>query len=432
MKKKFEYITMLIFLGVIFFYFMCFGVGIVKQEILPKVLDLKSAEIIETDWSIQYPFAEEKNEDTQTNTDKINIFVKIENAIIKVKSSVEYHLNQNFIFNRELIELNGKVNHLLGKHIVTGMESTVFQLMNGYLAQADESMTKSDYKYSIQQVEDFARYVEKKNIPFLYVQMPNKVCKFDPELPIGIEFKLNDQMDETVEKLRAKNYEVLDFRKLIHEENLNHYDLFYKTDHHWKVETAFWAAQELDKVLRSDEIGLVADQDNLNRVNFYEQTYKKSFLGYLGRQVTLGYAKPEDFNLLLPKYNLDYELKCPEKNLELTGDFEKCLINWDMYDEDKSVYDKSYYDGLLYGNQAVMTIKNNSVNNKSKVLIIKDSFSLPMAMYLSTAYHEVTLIDIRLNQGKFNGSVRSFIDEYQPDAVVLGLLPTADVVDRLR
>ena len=42
-----------------------------------------------------------------------------------------------------------------------------------------------------------------------------------------------------------------------------------------------------------------------------------------------------------------------------------------------------------------MKIKNNSAENDIKLLIIKDSFALPLAAYLSTCISELWLLDPR-------------------------------------
>ena len=434
MKKRImSYFPMSVFLIIIIFYFMNFVI-----ELGGSVFNLtydKSAQSQQTviDWAEKYPFmsVDEKATATEEKNQSKTFLGNVEDLITKIKASVEYHLKESFVLNRQLIEFNGAVNSVLGKNIVTGMESSVVQLKNGQLVQADESMSSNDYAYVIDEILEFADNIEKNDVPFIYVQMPNKVCKYDPQLPLGVQHHLNDQMDRTVKDLTEAGYPVVDLRENLNTLSDDYYSLFYNTDHHWKVETAFYAAEVIESYLNSNVFSGGNEKSILDRSNFHEIVYEKSFLGYLGRQVTLGNARPEDFTLLLPNDTIDYTISCPGRNLYKSGTFEDVLINWEMFDDDKGLYDKSYYDSLLYGNQAVTTIVNESVEDNSKILIIKDSFSLPMAMYLSTVYHEITLIDIRLNQGQFNGSVRAFVDEYRPDVVVLAMFPAANIAYRL-
>lgn len=52
---------------------------------------------------------------------------------------------------------------------------------------------------------------------------------------------------------------------------------------------------------------------------------------------------------------------------------------------------------------------------KGKILIIKDSFGLPIYSFMSTGVHEVRALDVRL----FKGSVAEYAKEYNPDIVIL-------------
>lgn len=427
-----NYFPMIVFLGVSVFYFcnFLFEIGV---KILPNKTESTTIESV--DWAVKYPFKDYHEQDTieriGVEDDSFVLVDVVESMIKKTKASIEYYLKDSFRLNRQLIEFNGLINHVLGKHVVTGMENSVIQLKNGELVQADESMSPEDYTYVLDEVLSFANYVTTEDIPFLYMQMPNKVCKYNPQLPLGMHHNLNKQMDKTVNALQKEGYNTLDLRDVLHVLTDDHYSLFYHTDHHWRVETAFYAAEAIKDYLEMEPFSIEAEDDVLNRENFYEVKYENSFLGYLGRQVTLGNVDPEDFTLLLPNDDINYSISCPGRDLYKSGVFKDVLINWDMYDEEIGLYDKSYYDAILYGNQAITTITNESVKNDSKILLIKDSFSLPMAMYLSTVYHEIILIDIRLNQGQFNGSVRAFVDEYRPDVVVLAMFPDANVAYRL-
>ncbi|MTM42708.1 hypothetical protein GMA50_06240, partial [Turicibacter sanguinis] len=66
-------------------------------------------------------------------------------------------------------------------------------------------------------------------------------------------------------------------------------------------------------------------------------------------------------------------------------------------------------------------IKNNLYENGPKILMIKDSFMLPLAAFLSTTVGEMKLIDLRYYEG---GSLYELVPMYQPDIVLVSVSPS--------
>ncbi len=77
------------------------------------------------------------------------------------------------------------------------------------------------------------------------------------------------------------------------------------------------------------------------------------------------------------------------------------------------------YECLIGGNRPLTTIENLNSENDTRILILKDSYALAAAPYLSLTVDEVDLIDTRPNAGNFNGSVRTYIENNKPDIVLL-------------
>ena len=69
--------------------------------------------------------------------------------------------------------------------------------------------------------------------------LPDKLCKYeesDQSLDGVITFS-NATIDDFVAGFRAMDVDVLELREELHKAELNHHNLFFKTDHHWKLET---------------------------------------------------------------------------------------------------------------------------------------------------------------------------------------------------
>lgn len=61
-------------------------------------------------------------------------------------------------------------------------------------------------------------------------------------------------------------------------------------------------------------------------------------------------------------------------------------------------------------------INHSSLNDK-KVLLISHSYGRPLSMYLSLCFGELRNID--LQEGRFTGDICAYIEEYNPDLVIV-------------
>ena len=80
-----------------------------------------------------------------------------------------------------------------------------------------------------------------------------------------------------------------------------------------------------------------------------------------------------------------------------------------------------------YGMYTSMDLSEVIINNtksatNKKILVIKDSFALPVTAFLSTCFKETRMIDLRYMQDM---SVYDYIDDYNPDFVLILYNPGA-------
>ncbi|MEL7657239.1 MAG: hypothetical protein AAGU75_15185, partial [Bacillota bacterium] len=69
---------------------------------------------------------------------------------------------------------------------------------------------------------------------------------------------------------------------------------------------------------------------------------------------------------------------------------------------------------VYHGDNAELEFINHNVK-RGKLLIVKDSFGLPVYSFLSLGVHEVRALDVRL----FKDSVAEYAKKYNPDIVVI-------------
>ena len=101
-----------------------------------------------------------------------------------------------------------------------------------------------------------------------------------------------------------------------------------------------------------------------------------------------------------------------EGRKEQNGSFEEAVLEWD-YIEDPNISTNRY--AVYHGDYEELRFLNHKAQNDKKVLIIKDSFGIPIYSFLSLGLREVRAIDLRL----FEKNVAEYAAEYNPDLVIL-------------
>lgn len=263
---------------------------------------------------------------------------------------------------------------------------------------------------------DLAQIVTENGGQFLYIQAPVKV---DPYVDFAVNGRFdfsNQNCDDLLEQLRARGIKTLDLRQDLHrwaqEEHISYHDYFFRTDHHWKPETALRAAKVVGDRLR--EYGIPVDDSHYDLQDFDVEVLPEYFLGSQGKRATLARTTPDDFSILHPKFLTKITLNIPEKNIYDTGDFEL------VYDKEQvercDYYHLNPYAMYGYGDMQVMDIENLMMApTDKKVLIIKDSFCDTMAPLLSLGIRNLMTLDVR----HFTGSVKNYIAVHKPDVVIV-------------
>jgi hypothetical protein len=74
----------------------------------------------------------------------------------------------------------------------------------------------------------------------------------------------------------------------------------------------------------------------------------------------------------------------------------------------------------MYGDKQVITVHNKLVHDGKKILLVKDSFAEVVSPFLSLGVEELHILDLRY----FNGSIKSYVAQQQPDMVVVMYNPS--------
>ncbi len=335
---------------------------------------------------------------SHNDTDMIN-----ENSYIKkglsllnrAKAYIEWLYSSNIIFESSLVNIYGGFQKVMNKRMIQDAEGslTVYKMKNGQLTWNFDMNDHTANLYNMKLLYDF---VSSKNMNMLYVQAPFKVDKYDSQLPQGVVDTTNINVDNFISGLQTLNIPYLDLRDEILKEGLDYNNLFYNTDHHWKVETAFWAYGNVMNYL-FEMYNIDYDVDTTNITNFKRLKLERSWLGSQGIRVGRLYAGVDDFLYLIPDFKTNYSVQILNDDGSIKrkqeGSFNDSIIMKEFLKADTPI-DTSRFSAYLAGDYPVTQIRNLN-RNEGKLLIIKDSYALPFSAFLSLNFKEVDMIDLR-------------------------------------
>ena len=330
------------------------------------------------------------------------IYNYIKNACNKYSSSL--------FGSMRAVETAKNYEDFIGWNIASAYEyNGVTKLTDGHLTIMHPMI---DVSQASSAVADLAAYCKDKGIDFFYAACPKKTCIYEDKDISGTLDFANSNADNLLKLLAQAGLNVYDFRKLLHEDGMNHHASFYKTDNHWKAETGLWAAKHILEFLR-DDYGWDVHPQILEPSRFEHVIYPEWFLGSRGRKFMLSRTKPDDFTMLYPKFKTLFQYNVPSKGLNVSGDFS---ITYNMSSvASKDYYGKNPYAAYGSGNKPLARTHNLMNHNGKRILVIHDSFSLCVVPFVALGTEYTDDIDLRY----FTGSLKKYIAVNHPDLVAV-------------
>lgn len=328
-------------------------------------------------------------------------------------AQAEERFNDFLPGKEQLVTLNGGVQKLLGKREVNQR----YLLDNGQMTYI---IPELDMEPIAANTVDFARAMEEREIPFLYVNLLFKVDESDKQLPAGVEDYSNENADRFLAILRQAGVDCLDLREREKAHGLDHYSRFFPSDHHWTPETGLWAAGEVAAALSERDPSFAYDPAIFQPESYDCETYEKVLVGSCGRRVGTWYIGPDDLDVLTPKFETLLRFSVPSQELLREGSFAETMLFPEMLEQQDRMNSDSYdvYCGSVYD---ALRIENLQGGNGKRLLVLDDSFSLVVVPFFSLVYAQVDYLDLRL----WDGDLLQYIDEMQPDAVLILYNPGA-------
>lgn len=354
---------------------------------------------------------------------------EIKNSINDKKSlkdtilSIDNTVNDKVIYKNAFIEAYGYLQKLMDKNEFS--KFSVVKDTSGKMHYTYFAKSPNQVDVLADRVSKFSKEMDKQNTKLVYLMTPDKYIRGVTQLPKGIPYSYsNETADNFLSELKKENVDYIDFRENLLNSGISKDDLFFKTDHHWKVETSFWAFEELIEQLNKkynmklDENNYYRDKENYNSI-----VYPKSFLGSMGRKVGTLYGGIDDFTLIYPKFKTNYTYYTDSKSqkFELKGRFEESLILSYPFNADLNLMDaqSDKYFTYLLGNRPLVKIKNIENPEGLKVLFVKDSLIVPTAAFFSSVCSTMDMIDPRY----YDGDILEYAKSQDYDFVFISVYP---------
>ncbi len=328
-----------------------------------------------------------------------------------------------------MMDLNSYAQRLENIRLVQKTET-------GIIARTDEdslvelqirSFSDEDLEIITDKVAQLQDAAQKNDAEFLYIVAPRKTHAMDvPENAVDYR---KENLATFMEKLDEKNINTLDLCEILRAENRLNESLYFKTDHHWKTEVGFWASGVICDELNA-RYGFDYDPAFTDLSNYDVTVYEDLFLGSYGKKVGQYFVPGglDDFTLISPTFETDFTVTDSNSTQILNGDFSQTLLLMDKL----NVTD--YYRSNVYGVYRIdigrqQAIKNNLNTEGKKILIIEDSYGCVVTPFLALNASEIHTIDTRRLIKEDNINIYDYMEQYDPDYVLVLYAGIEDVPD---
>ncbi len=314
----------------------------------------------------------------------------------------ETDIASSFYEKTSFVNLNGGVRRILGQHEMNG----VVKLNNGWLVQPMDYVEDTVLRENVKKVSELNDYLENRGSNLVWAFPPFTTDKYDPELPKGVFDYSNDDLDRLISYADQEEINTIDIREEMRKDGVDHYEMMYKTDHHWTTRAGLYAYGVLEDYIVS-ETGCIVDAKVRDETQYTITTFPKCHLGSRGQRTGSLFAGIDDFDLIIPNFETSIR---NENGTDGT-------VQGMMYDksplENKDLTSRYTYDWTLIGTLGDYT--NLTPTNDIKILFISDSYAKAVEPYLVMGFSEVRYVY------EFDAEciTPEYIEEYDPDIVIL-------------
>lgn len=285
----------------------------------------------------------------------------------------------------------------------------VFLLANNFACTKDTD-TRMDAFY--QGVNEGKALADALGAKFLFVNAPVKQIFY--EIPVGVVDFSAEKYEAAIQYLESEDVTVdyIDMKKVFEEEETDYASLYYSSDHHWNSDGAWVCYQKISAWLSDN--GFVQEENALQESNYTKEIFEKTHLGSSGRFAGKYYGGVDDYELWTPDFETRFTYTIPSTKENVEGNFVDCIVHYENVEgANYGIY--GYY--AFFGSDRDFTeIENeNALEGMPHVVIVKDSYAIPVSAFLINECSELDMVDLRY-VGEH--SAKSYIASKKPDVII--------------
>ena len=265
------------------------------------------------------------------------------------------------------------------------MENGVYIGRDGQLLEDIAVPDNELFTANINAVKSFANTYS--DIPATVMLIPDAACILSDSLPAFASVEDQRQMFSMVERGLGDSVKWVDAYSTLNKHKAE--KLYYKTDHHWTTQGAFYIFQEA-----AASLGIEEDVSD----DYVSYTVTDSFNGVLASKSGVGLDEKEQIDIYVPtEGDDDVVVNYVDEGKKRTS----------LYDSSK-LETRDKYGVFFGGNTSVMDIRTVSTSHK-RLLVVKDSFADCFIPFLTPYYREIVVVDPRY----YSGTMTDIMDTYR-------------------
>lgn len=316
------------------------------------------------------------------------------------------------------INLNGLYCRAIGRNIC----NQIMRLNNGMLTNfAPERNDMTVPAQAIAQLNDFCA---SQGIRLIFALAPEKLDAESTLLIPGEENHCNENGDELLARLSDFGVDTIDLRDYLAQTPAQVEQHFLRTDHHWNFTGAFTAYQVLMAAIdaRFPDAGI--DLSLADSANWDAHTLEDWMLGSQGKRTGIYFGGLDDITYYTPRFETQIScdiVKASGESAHFEGDFSAANLRSKYLGTRPDLFDSSPYDMYIGGEYPFVSHRSADAPSDLRLVMIKDSFSLPVQAFMSTQFQYIDAIDPRYTRE----NVAAHLVDAQPDVVLILLSESA-------
>ena len=319
------------------------------------------------------------------------------------------YVSDDLITKSRFINLNGAYARIIGKRA----HNEVALTKNGMLVQIMDEIDTAPVSASLNEFSNSLS--ENLNIPFLFIQAPNKMSLDGAMQPDNMHSYANETADKVLAELSANNTNTLDLRPYFSATAEMSKANFYNTDHHWTYDAAFSAFGIITEHLAEMFPDRNIDTTYTNEKYWDKHTLEDYFLGYRGKRVGVCFGGVDDFSWYTSAFDMNLSCAIPEDNKVYKGRISNEIFAT-YHIEKKDYFNKNPYSLYRGGVSPLVQYRNSLASSDLKILMLRDSFALPVQTFMTSVFREIDAIDMRYFT---ECSVAEYVERTKPDLVIM-------------